>query len=198
MPDDRALSKLRVCCEKELLLAQQPRHTFAYGELTIKDDTASLCGLRFKSASLCAHLQGCTHAYLFAATLGAGVDRLISRYSAESMSKAYCTDRLASTRIEAYCDEVQTRLLTNGLFLRPRFSPGYGDFSLECQGELLRALDAQRGIGLFCTEGGMLTPLKSVTAVIGLSAQINTCNILKCAACAKRDCAFRFGGKEGM
>ena len=77
--------------------------------------------------------------------------------------------------IEAYCDACQKELSTEaakeGLYLRSRFSPGYGDFSLDYQKELLILLDAPKRIGLTVTDSMMLTPTKSVTAVMGLTAE---------------------------
>lgn len=43
----------------------------------------------------------------------------------------------------------------------PRFSPGYGDFPLECQGMLLEALEAGKRIGIKLTDSLLMT-LKSV------------------------------------
>ena len=191
MQDEAELTALRENCRAELLAAERPRCVYKLGELNIEGDVVRLCGLQIGSASLAAHLQDCEQAYLFAATLGGDVDRLIARFGAQNMSKSYIADVLASQRIEAYCDEAQQALQTKGKFMRPRFSPGYGDFALEMQPALLQALDAQRAIGLFCTKGGMLAPVKSVTAVIGLCAKEQGCHIHKCAACGKKDCVFR-------
>ena len=48
------------------------------------------------------------------------------------MSKAVILQACAATVIEAYCDEQQDFMKEEagkqGLYLRPRFSPGYGDF----------------------------------------------------------------------
>lgn len=75
--------------------------------------------------------------------------------------------------------------------MRPRFSPGYGDFSILHQREFLGLLEAGKRIGLSMTESSMLTPTKSVTAVIGLGEEPLRCPRSGCGACAKRDCAYR-------
>ena len=58
--------------------------------------------------------------------------------------------------IEEYCDQVCTVIKSEyeakGRYLRPRFSPGYGDFPLECQGMLLEALEAGKRIGIKLTD----------------------------------------------
>ena len=50
----------------------------------------------------------------------------------------------------------------------PRFSAGYGDFSLEFQRNICDALDCQRKIGITLQESLIMLPTKSVTAIIGI------------------------------
>ena len=110
------------------------------------------------------HVENCKEIMIFAATLGLQVDGLIRSLEASDMPGAVITDSLASDMIENYCDDVfrgRTDLTT-------RFSPGYGDFPLEVQHELLRILDAKKQIGLYATAGGLLIPRKSITAIIGV------------------------------
>ena len=106
-------------------------------------------------------------------------------------SLATCEEKL----LEEYLDECQEELRleqeAQGLYLRPRFSPGYGDFSVLHQGEILRMLDAPKRIGLSVTDGNMLTPTKSVTAVIGVGRTQLSCHVKGCENCGKSDCAYR-------
>lgn len=101
----------------------------------------------------------------------------------------------AASLLEVYCDEccaaIAAQTAAEGLTLRPRFSPGYGDFPISCQRALLRALEAPKRIGLTATETMMLTPTKSVTALVGLSPEAAPCRPGGCRACGKADCAFR-------
>ena len=76
-------------------------------------------------------------------------------------------------------------------YLRPRFSPGYGDFSILYQKDVLRMLDAPKKIGLTMTDGYMLTPTKSVTAIIGISNTKEPCHRKGCEECDKSDCVYR-------
>ena len=79
----------------------------------------------------------------------------------------------AAAMVEAYCNELNAgwkkEYLENGLYLRPRFSPGYGDFPLSAQKQILDGLEAGKRIGITLTEGYLMMPSKSVTAVIGVS-----------------------------
>ncbi len=52
-------------------------------------------------------------------------------------------------------------------------------------------LDAPKRIGLSVTDGNMLTPTKSVTAVIGVGRTQLSCHVKGCENCGKSDCAYR-------
>lgn len=176
--------------------AAADRHAKLYFALSFPDKGAvEIDGIRIESAALRRNLEGCEGAWLFAATLGAGVDRLISRLTALGrMSEALAAQAAAAAFIENYCDEVNDALrdeaAAQGMKLRPRFSPGYGDFSIEHQRDIARELDTARRLGLTVTESLMLAPMKSVTAVIGVSRR-EGCTASGCAACGKTDCEFR-------
>ncbi len=51
--------------------------------------------------------------------------------------------------------------------------------------------DTARRIGLTMTDGSMLMPTKSVTALIGLGRENENCHIGGCEACDKTDCTYR-------
>lgn len=155
----------------------------------------SIGKMKVESRSLGRNLKGCPEVIMFAATLGTEVDLLLKRYSLTQMSKAVVLQACAAAYLEEYCDECQRKiadeLREKKKWLRPRFSPGYGDFDIHHQEEILRMLDAPKRIGLTMTNGYMLTPTKSVTAVIGISTTEEKCHIKGCEVCAKRDCIFR-------
>ena len=87
--------------------------------------------------------------------------------------------------------KISTELEKSGLYLRPRFSPGYGDFPIEFQEPIMRMLDCAKKIGLTMTDSYMMSPTKSVTAIIGISTEKERCPISGCEACGKKDCAYR-------
>ena len=148
-----------------------------------------------KSSSLSRNLKGCVKVVLFGATLGAGVDQLIRRTSMTDMSRAVIQQACAAAVLEEYCDKKQLEtgeeLEKEGLYLRPRFSPGYGDFDIHYQKPLMQMLDCAKTIGLTMTDSYMMTPSKSVTAVIGASPVKERCPVAGCEACDKTDCECR-------
>lgn len=121
------------------------------------------------SASLKRYLSGCDEVLLFAATVGMGIDRLTAKYSRLSPSRGVMMQALGAERIEALCDafcEDMSHRLTGTL--RPRFSPGYGDWPLQVQREIFRLLQPHRKIGLCLNESLLMSPTKSVTAIFGV------------------------------
>lgn len=114
------------------------------------------------SKDLKKHLEGCDKVILFAATVGIEIDRLIARYASVSPTKSLIFQAIGAERIEALCDEF------NSEFVGSRFSPGYGDLPLEFQKEIFKVLDCPKRIGLTLNESMLMSPTKSVTAIIGV------------------------------
>ena len=141
------------------------------------------------------NLKGCEKVVIFAATLGIQVDLLIERYVKLQISQGVIMQAVAAAMIEQFCDECQEeirqKMELEGWYLRPRFSPGYGDFSLNHQTEIISVLQCPKKIGLTLTDSLLMAPAKSVTAVIGLSRTQQPCHRHGCEACEKKDCAFR-------
>ena len=96
---------------------------------------------------------------------------------------------------EAWCDEVNERIkqeaADKGLYTRPRFSPGYGDFPLDNQRDIFQALQVEKRVGIALTESLLMIPSKSVTAVIGAGRDHLPCVREGCEVCSKADCLYR-------
>lgn len=162
----------------------------------LSEDCMEIENMKIQSKNLSVNLDGCEKVVLLGATLGVGVDQLLKRYSYTNMAKTVVLQACAAAILEEYLDAWQANLAqelsAEEYGLRPRFSPGYGDFSISHQEAILRMLDAPKKIGLSMTEGNMLTPLKSVTAVIGLKKNEQNCDCKSsCEKCEKTNCAYR-------
>lgn len=193
--DERTMSLIQDSF-KELESAADPRSICRIFEMEQTEDGKIKAGiLEMESVSLSRNLKGCDRLVLFGATLGAEVDRLIRRVSIRDMAKAVILQACAAALLEEYCDRCQEKIRADfekeGRYLRPRFSPGYGDFDIRYQEPLMRILDCAKKIGLTMTEGFMMTPTKSVTAVIGASPIRQRCPVSGCEACGKTDCEYR-------
>ena len=128
----------------------------------------------FSSEKLALNLSGCKSAVLFAATVGVEIDRLIAKYSRISPAKALMLGAIGAERIEALCDAFCADVAAEyNLKLKPRFSPGYGDLPIECQKDIFSILSPEKHIGLFLTDSLLMSPSKSVTAIVGLAEEGN-------------------------
>ena len=88
----------------------------------------------------------------------------------KSMADALILDACAGAAIENVCDNLCADIAAAvaPMYLTDRFSPGYGDLPLAQQFELCRVLDVSRRIGVTLSDGGLMIPQKSVTAVMGI------------------------------
>ncbi len=194
-PADGAVMELIRQCWEELERMASPRSIWREYPLTVSGDEIDACVFRIESRALGKNLRGCERLLLFAASLGAGADVLIQKYEKLQMSRAVVMQAAAAAYLEDYCDsvneELRRRYEAEGWYLRPRFSPGYGDFSLECQPAVIAALEAGKRVGITLTDSLLMAPSKSVTAVIGVGRTPLACVVKGCEDCPKTDCEFR-------
>ena len=175
--------------------AAAPKGSFAFYELVKDDNSVYINGEILKSSSLFKNLRLCDEATIFSLTLGTEIDRLISKYSLARPSAALCVNAIATAMIEEYaklfCEEMKDLFKKENLFLRPRFSPGYADFDLKNQSLFINLTNASKLCGITLTDGFMMTPSKSVTAIMGASQKDLLCSISGCEMCSKKNCEFR-------
>ena len=119
------------------------------------------------SKDLYKNLKESTHIVLFAATVGVGIDRLIAKYSYTEPSKSLCFEAIGNERVESLCDKFNEEIKAQYRTV-PRYSPGYGDLSLEVQKDIFKILPCAR-IGLNLNDSLLMSPCKSVTAIIGIA-----------------------------
>ena len=186
--DDK--TKELICsCTKEFLEAASFRACIAKVPVKLENGV-DLGFMKTESRSLQKNLSGCDFAYILAATTGFDAHRLIERKSLISPVCGMVTDCVGSAAIEAFCDKVNASL-ENADFLRPRFSPGYGDLSIEFQKDITEFLETKKNIGLSLNDSFMMTPVKSVTAIIGIGKEKNKCTGPGCMICRNDNCPDR-------
>jgi hypothetical protein len=183
--------------QSQILAAAQPRLTWK--RVTVEGSNLPQCLLELEGEDIKTHLAGCREGILMAATLGSRVDQLIRLAQVRDMSQAVILDACASVAIENVCNNLEEDLrqmvTQEGKYLTDRFSPGYGDMPIAQQQAVCRVLDTGRRIGLTVSGRNLLTPLKSVTAVMGISETPVTRRSRGCEQCRMfRTCQFR---KEG-
>ena len=134
-------------------------------------------------------LAECHTAAVLVCTLGAEFDLWVRQLQVRDMALAALLDVLGSAYVESGCDAAEEAIRTRypGIYLTDRFSPGYGDFPLEAQQKLLDFTQARR-IGVTLTDSLLMTPQKSVTAVVGIADTPQPARIRGCAHCSMRGC----------
>ena len=147
------------------------------------------------SKKLAYNLKDCEEVILFAATLGIEADKLLQRYEIMNMAKASISQACGAACIEAFCNQIQESIrldeMKKGRFLRPRFSPGYGDLPLDIQKIIFSQLECTKRMGLTLTDDLLMYPTKSVSAFIGITKNRQDCHIDKCSSCPNTECEFR-------
>ena len=194
---DETINSLIDECEAEVLKAAVPRYVYRVVDVTQVDEGVRLEGtsVTLKGNSIKEHLKGCNKAALIAVT--EGIDRQLRVLQLTDMAKALVFDSLASVAVEQTCDKVEELLREEypDYYQTFRFGIGYGDLPLSQQGEFLKILNAPKLIGLNIGKTDMMTPTKSVTAVIGLTTGEVSSKKKGCMSCnLKGTCRFREAG----
>lgn len=122
------------------------------------------------SSSLAVNLKDCSKATLVAGTIGPRIDRLIQKTSRFNAGLSGIYQAAGAMFIEEVIEKlnllINERAGSLGYETRPRFSPGYGDLSLETQKIFFGFLKPEK-IGLTLMDTLVMAPEKSVTAFIG-------------------------------
>ena len=124
-------------------------------------------------AKLMAHAKA---AVCFAATVGPALDEAVSgRMRNGDMLMATILDAIGSETADAAADELHWKILSRraeaaGCPVTARFSPGYGDWSLTVQKDLIGICGGSL-IGITVTPSSLMIPRKSVSAVFGIQIE---------------------------
>lgn len=189
------LDEMIARAEAEVKRAAAPRYVDGRFPLSVAVEGVTIGGTYLASKTLASHLRGCQEAFLTAFTLGPGIDALIKRYELMEMPLVPVLQACAAAYTEEQADLAQEGIAQyaqeRGLYLRPRYSPGYGDLPLASQRFLFNALQISKKIGVTLTENCLMLPMKSITGIVGLSPDPSLCHVGKCMACAAENCPFR-------
>lgn len=171
--EDHTADALIEECVALLEEAAHPRYVYVRFPLIFQNGFPCIDSHVIESRDLAKNLSGCREVCIMACTLGTDVDRLIQKYSILSMSKAAVLQACAAAMTEEVCDHVNELIRIEAdrdrLITRPRYSPGYGDLTLETQKLIFSLINLPKEIGLTLNSSLLMTPFKSVTAFIGLS-----------------------------
>lgn len=170
--DDITATRIEECVKEVTDVAeyQSIHHTFP---IIWEEELCEFAGIKIHSKDLLKNLKGCSEAIMLAVTIGPAVDRLIRRAEVTDVSKAVILQAVGAEVVEAWCNKVnldiKNDMAAKGCSTKPRFSPGYGDLPLELQQEFEQVLQMRKNIGISLSDSNIMTPSKSITAVIGIS-----------------------------
>jgi hypothetical protein len=126
-----------------------------------------------QSAQVARLLRNSDAAVFFAATVGPELDLEIkSCMDKGEATRGYMLDSIGSETAEAAADELHWNILQRlsqkeGCSVTPRFSPGYGDWPLTVQKDMIESCGG-RLIGISVTPSSLMIPRKSISAVFGI------------------------------
>lgn len=161
---DESVISLMDECLSELLPSLTYKSCRIEVSVTPSENGVMLSDIYIPAQDLAKNLKDCKKAVVFAATVGFAPDRAIAKYSVVSPTRALLFQAIGAERIEALCDEISGEYRNT----RPRFSPGYGDLPLSFQKEIFTLLSPTKHLGVILNESLLMSPSKSVTAIMGL------------------------------
>ena len=192
-PDESTMALLEKCAVP-LLAVATPRAVWLEADV----DALAEAGI-LRGGDVMKHLEGCPQALLLAVTLGPAVDAQIRRAGVGDIAAGVASDALGSALAEQAAEAAEAELrqwAKEGKYLTGRFSPGYGDWDIAVQPLVANALDTVRRAGLCVTDTNLMTPRKSVTAILGVSDHPVKGKLAGCGHCVLRTrCEYRKRGK---
>jgi hypothetical protein len=198
-PSEEMLPELEAAAAT-ILISAQPRVVSKHCKISREN------GILLEGTSLCltgksieALLHDCVECVIFCATLGAEVDAAIRKAQIRDVALAAMLDASASIAAESLCEianrEIAEEYAARDKYLTDRFSPGYGDLPIDIQRDFCAALDTARRIGVVVGVDYMMTPMKTVTAIIGVADKPQKSRDTGCEGCVRfSGCQFRERG----
>ncbi len=165
--------------------------------LNFKPDSLELDGgITFSTRDLPSHIKGSTRICAFLVTIGKGLEDAASSYMISGNHLlGYLLDRIGSFAVESLAENMESRLrcslAPDNLGVSARFSPGYRDWPIEEQFKLAGIIDFAKA-GVTLTENCMMSPKKSISAVVGIGPKELFSKIIStCAVCNVKVCDYR-------
>ena len=200
LKDERAVNianTLDDCIRKARALADS-KYTFKEKKIiACGDDFIEIeDGVRFSTKKIPPFIRGASHLVLFVVTIGDGIEKEAGALtSGKDPLSGYLLDSIGSFAVESLAENLEKRLRKDYTLhkksVSSRFSPGYCDWPVEEQSLLAKALDFSKA-GVALTEGFMMVPKKSISAMVAVADEgvfkefVSSCNI-----CEKKECDYR-------
>lgn len=159
-----------------------------------KDDLL-IGGVFFKTDRIVAsELKESDEAALFVCSIGSAMEKWSKElmFSGDAI-RGYFVDVVASSAMEAVAnilhDQIKKHMSNKGLNVTNRYSPGYCNWAVSEQ-HLLFSLLPKNFCGVSLTESALMTPIKSVSGIIGIGSKVKFRDYL-CDGCNQKNCTYR-------
>ena len=132
---------------------------------------------------------------VFMCTAGEGISQWSKQMMADNDPlKGFIADILGSVVVETAIDAIQQKLSDEvgqerGLKITNRYSPGYCGWPTREQHKLFSLLP-EGNCGIRLTESALMLPIKSVSGIIGIGANVRF-NPYTCQLCDATQCVYR-------
>lgn len=161
-------------CTESYLLAQ-PKATWEIYQYDAS--TATIMGvhpLTLQAPKIINYLSQSIQIAVVALTIGPKLEDQVNTYFANGeYTSGLLLDAAGTAAVEVaadqVCDFIKNQANRQGYLTLPRFSPGYGEWDITVQPLILELANGD-AIDLKVTDSCMLLPRKSITAVIGITA----------------------------
>lgn len=188
-------------CTEAYILAQ-PKATWNIYEYDAS--TATIMGehpLKLESPKIVNYLSQAVQIAVIALTIGPKLEEKVSSYfSGGEYTLGLLLDAAGTAAVEVaadqVCDLIKNQAQHQGYLTLPRFSPGYGEWDITVQPQILSLANGD-SINLKVTDSCMLLPRKSITAVIGITANQHGAHAnymyedITCPQCTQLNCLAR-------
>lgn len=184
---------------QEALLLISPRSAYALYDYDCQRGVIKAATeVTLTGKSIQKHLAGCEKVLAISATIGPDiVEAITSHFDEGRYAHSVLLDAAATEAVEEAANALEKmlspKIKAQGFASRWRFSPGYGDWPLEAQQEFMPLTGAEE-IGITLTASMMLSPRKSITALIGLyrpEIANSPATSPGCQSCGQKDCPSR-------
>jgi hypothetical protein len=186
---DRALAEAAKRC--------QPRAGYRIvesGRMAKRHEAIAAGGIVFTTQRIVAGaLAQAEHVAVFAATIGPAFEEWARATMADDPALGFIADAVGSAVAEALADRLHDRIerdvAERGWKVTNRYSPGYCGWSVAEQHQLFTLLPAGF-CGITLSESALMSPVKSVSGLIGVGAEAKHADYL-CDVCKSPDCTYR-------
>jgi len=130
-------------------------------------------------------------------TIGSALEEEVRELTRKNqLAFATALDAVGSEMVESLAHILETQICQEAamqnLSSLPRFSPGYGDWSLAAGQKTIFSLLPAHRVGVSLGDTFLMNPLKSISFAMKLStSNSGELQMPKCALCDKQDCYYR-------